>query len=103
MRRDTYNLERAAVSDYLFEDWTLRKLLWETRSLPELRARAAAMNVQYILARHDILFDYDRTSLVDDAKPRKENEAKLKIAKEFLLDPARVVKADNRFSLIKVY
>jgi hypothetical protein len=103
MRRDTYNLERAAVSDYLFEDWTLRKLLWETRSLPELRARAAAMNVQYVLARHDFLFDYDRTSLVDDAKPRKENEAKLKIAKEFLLDPARVVKADNRFSLIKVY
>jgi len=103
MRRDTYNLDRPAVSDYLFEDWTLRKLLWETRSLPELRARAAAMNVQYVVARHDFLFDYARTSLVDDAKPRAENEGKLKIAKEFLLDPARVVKADNRFSLIKVF
>jgi hypothetical protein len=103
MRRDTYNIDRPTFSDYLFEDWTLRKMLWEARSLSEFRAKAAAMNVQYVLARHDFLFDYDRSSLVDDAKPRAENEAKLKIAREFILDPSRVVKADNKFSLIKVY
>ena len=32
MRRDTYNLERPVVSDYLFEDWTLRQMVWESRS-----------------------------------------------------------------------
>ena len=103
MRRDTYNLERPYFSDYLFEDWTLRRLVWETRSAPELKARAAAMNIQYVLARHDFLFDYDRSPIVDDTKPRAENEAKLKMARELLLDPARTVKADARFSLVKVF
>jgi hypothetical protein len=103
MRRDTYNLERPFISDYLFEDWTLRKMLWESRNVQELRARAAAMNVQYVLARHDFLFDYDRTTIVDDSRPRSENEAKLKMAKEFLLDPARTVKSDEKFSLVKVF
>lgn len=103
MRRDTYNLERPYFSDYLFEDWTLRRLVWETRSATELKAKAAAMNIQYVLARHDFLFDYDRSPIVDDTKPRAENEAKLKMARELLLDPARTVKADARFSLVKVF
>lgn len=103
MRRDTYNLERPYFSDYLFEDWTLRRLVWESRSAPELKARAAAMNIQYVLSRHDFLFDYDRSPIVDDTKPRTENEAKLKMARELLLDPARTVKADARFSLVKVF
>lgn len=103
MRRDTYNIERPVFSDYLFEDWTLRKMVWDARSVQELRAKAATMNLQYVLARHDFLFDYDRSTLVDDKKPRAENEAKLKIAKDFILDPARTVKADDKFSLIKVF
>ncbi|MEP6946678.1 MAG: glycosyltransferase family 39 protein [Acidobacteriota bacterium] len=103
MRRDTYNIDRPVVSDYLFEDWTLRKLVWESRSVQELRAKAAAMNVQYVLTRYDFLFDYDRSTLVDDKMPRAENDAKLKIAKDFILDPARTVRADNKFSLIKVF
>ncbi len=103
MRRDTYNIERSVVSDYLFEDWTLRRLVWESRSVQELRAKAAAMNVQYVLTRYDFLFDYDKSTLVDDQKPRPENEAKLKIAKDFILDPARTVRADKKFSLIKVF
>lgn len=103
MRRDTYNLERPYFSDYLFEDWTLRRLVWEARSAEELKAKTAAMNVQYVLARHDFLFDYDRSPIVDDTKPRAENEAKLKMVRELLLDPARTVKADARFSLVKVF
>lgn len=103
MRRDTYHLDRPVVSDYLFEDWTLRKLLWESRSVQELKAKAAAMNVQYVLTRHDFLFDFDRSTLVDDAKPRAENEAKLKIAKEFILDKANTVHADEKFSLVKLF
>ncbi len=103
MRRDTYNLERPYFSDYLFEDWTLRRIVWESRSAPELKAKAAAMNVQFVLSRHDFLFDYDRSPVIDDTKPRAENEAKLKMARELLLDPARTVKADARFSLVKVF
>jgi hypothetical protein len=103
MRRDTYDLDRPAVSDYLFEDWTLRQMVWESRNTAELRAKIAPMNVEYILSRNDVLFDYDRSALVDDKKPRSENEAKLKMAREVLLDPAKTVKADNKFSLIKVF
>jgi hypothetical protein len=78
-------------------------MVWESRSVQELRAKAAAMNVQYVLTRYDFLFDYDKSTLVDDQKPRPENEAKLKIAKDFILDPARTVRADKKFSLIKVF
>jgi hypothetical protein len=103
MRRDTYNLDRPVVSDYLFEDWTLRKMIWESRNASELRAKASELGIQYVLTRHDFLFDYDKSTIVDDRKPRAENEAKLRMAKEFILDPARTVKADDRFSLIKVF
>ncbi|MBC7898579.1 MAG: glycosyltransferase family 39 protein [Saprospiraceae bacterium] len=102
MRRDTYNLDRPCISDYLFEDWTLRKMVWESRSASELKAKAAALGVQYVLVRHDFLFDYDRSTLVDDQKPRAENEAKLKIAKDFILDKANTVRADEKFSLVKL-
>ncbi len=103
MRRDTYNIERPVFSDYLFEDWTLRKMLWESSSAQEMRTKTAAMGIKYVLTRHDFLFDYDRSTLVDDKKPRAENEAKLKIAKDFVLDPANTIKADDKFSLIKVF
>lgn len=103
MRRDTYTLDRPVISDYLFEDWTLRKLVWESRSVQELKAKAAATGATYMLVRHDFLFDYDRTTLVDDSRPRAENEAKLKIAKEFILDKANTVAADERFSLVKLF
>lgn len=102
MRRDTYNIDRPVLSDYLFEDWTLRKLVWGSRNVDELRSKAASMNVQYVLARHDFLFDYDRSTLVDDKLPRGENQAKIDMAKQFLLDPQRTVKADSKFSLVKV-
>lgn len=103
MRRDTYNLDRPYFSDYLFEDWTLRNMVWESRNVEELKAKTAAMGVQYVLTRHDFLFDYDRSTLVDDKKPRAENEAKLKIAKELILDKANTIRADEKFSLIKVF
>ena len=103
MRRDTYNLDRPVFSDYLFEDWTLRQWVWEAKSAAELRERAKEKGITYLLTRHDFLFDYDRSTLVDDKKPRAENEAKLKIAKEFVLDKANTVHADERFSLVKLF
>lgn len=103
MRRDTYHLDRPYFSDYLFEDWTLRKMIWESRSSAELKAKAAAMGIQYVLARHDFMFDYDRSTIPDDTKPRAVNEEKLRLAKEFILDRDRTVRADGKFSLIKVF
>jgi len=103
MRRDTYNLNRPAVSDYLFEDWTLRNMVWEARTTADLKAKAASLGAQYVLTRHDFLFDYDRSTLVDDKRPRPENEAKLKMAKEFVLDPTGTVLSDKKFSLVKVF
>ncbi len=103
MRRDTYNIERTIFSDYLFEDWTLRKMLWESSSAQDMRVKTAAMGIKYVLTRHDFLFDYDRSTLVDDKKARAENEAKLKIAREFILDLANTIKADSKFSLVKVF
>jgi hypothetical protein len=103
MRRDTYNLERPYFSDYIFEDWTLKEMVSSSRNVEELRAKAAAMGIQYILARHDVLMDYARSVLVDDKKPRAENEAKLKMARDLIQDPARTVKSDKKFSLVKVF
>ena len=103
MRRDTYNLDRPYFADYLFEDWTLRQMVWDSRNVQELRAKAAAMGVQYVLTRHDFLFDYDRSTLVDDKKSRAENEAKLKVAKEFILEKTNTIRADEKFSLVKVF
>jgi hypothetical protein len=103
MRRDTYDLDRPVFSDYLFEDWTLRKMIWESQSVRELRTKTAAMGIKYVLTRHDFLFDYGRSTIVDDKKGRDQNEAKLRIAKDFILDPANTVRSDNKFSLIKVY
>jgi hypothetical protein len=102
MRRDTYNLERPVFSDYLFEDWTLRKMVWESRDVQDLRAKAAAMGVKYILARHDFLLDYDHSTIVDDKKPRGENETRVRMARDLVLDPANTIKVDSKFSLIKV-
>ena len=61
------------------------------------------MGVQFVMARVDFMFDYEHSSLVDDKRPRAENEAKLRMAREVLLDPSRTVKSDSRFSLIKVF
>lgn len=103
MRRDSYHLNRPYFSDYLFEDWTLRKLVWESASTQELKDKAKQSGFNYILTRHDFLFDYDRSTLVDDKKPRAENEAKLRIARDVLLDQANTVRADNKFSLVRIF
>jgi hypothetical protein len=103
MRRDTYNLDRPYFSDYIFEDWTLRNMVWESRNVQELRAKTAAMGIQYVLARHDVLLDRERSVLIDDKKPRQENEARLKMVRDLIDDPTRTIRSDKRFSLVKVF
>lgn len=103
MRRDSYHLQRPFFSDYLFEDWTFRQLLWEARSTSELRKKIAELGFSYVLIRHDFLLDFDKTPLLDMAKSKPENEAKLKMAREFILDKENGIRADQRFSLIKIF
>ena len=102
MRRDTYNIERPVFSDYLFEDWTFRKLLWESEDANELRAKARALGVTYVIARHDFLLDSAQTTIFDDKKSRSENEAKLRVAKEFLLETSCFGKSNSKFSFVSV-
>lgn len=99
MRRDTYHLERAYVSDYFFEDYTLRRWAEHARSPAELTARARGAGITHILVRHDILLDYARSVLVDDARPREENLARLRLVRAFLVDGTTVLRADGKFLL----
>lgn len=101
-RRDTYHIDRPVVSDYLFEDWTLREMAWGARNTAELKAMAASLGVKYILARHDFLLDPQRSTLIDDRK-RAESETRIRMVRELLLDPQRVVRSDEKFSLVKVF
>lgn len=99
VRRDTYYLERPYVGDYLFEDYTFSRWVAETGSAAELRARARAAGITHVLVRHDLLFDPARSPLVDDARPAVENRARLARARAFLVDEARVLRADPKFLL----
>ncbi len=102
MRRDSYNLERPYFSDYMFEDWTLKKLVLESKTADEVRKKAKEMGVNYVLTRHDSLLDYKISVIVDDQKSKPENMEKLKITEDFIFDKANQIKSDKRFSLIKI-
>jgi hypothetical protein len=102
MRRDSYNIERPYFSDYMFEDWTLKKLVLESKTADEVRKKAKEMGVNYVLTRHDSLLDYKISVIVDDLKPKQENLDKLKITEDFIFDKANQIRADKRFSLVKI-
>jgi hypothetical protein len=102
MRRDSYHLDRAYFADYLFEDWTLKKLVEESRDSNDLRKKARALGITHILTRHDFLLDYRRTSIVDEKRPESENRAKLKITGDFVLDKSNTMLANEKFSLVKL-
>jgi len=102
MRRDTYHVERPVFSDYLFEDWTFRKLVWQSKNREELRSRIVEMGIRNVLVRHDFLLDPAKTTIFEDKKSPTENDAKLRIAREFVLDKDCAFKMDSKFSLISV-
>lgn len=103
MRRDSYLIEKPYFSDYMFEDWTLKQMSEESNSVAELRAKAKQLGITHILARHDFLLDFDK-SVVVDPKIRNdiENRKKLQMVKDFILDGNNTLKADKRFSLVKL-
>jgi hypothetical protein len=100
MRRDTYHLERAAFSDFIFEDYTLTRYVREAASAEDIRARVRAAGITHLLVRHDILFDYARSPIVDERRPREENVAKLELMRAFFTQGTRLLKGDARFWLI---
>jgi len=102
MRRDTYHLERPYFSDFIFEDWTLRQWVRAARDADEVRTRTRAAGISHVLVRHDLLFDYDRSPIVDDRRPRGENLAKLDLMAGFFRESGRLMRGDQRFWLIEL-
>ena len=102
MRRDTYHLERPYVGDYLFEDYTLRQWIAAARTGVDVQRRARAAGITHVLIRHDILFDYAQSPLVDDRLPRADNLAGIERLRSFLADGTRVLRADRKFALVEL-
>lgn len=103
MRRDSYLIEKPYFSDYMFEDWTLKQMSEESNSVAELREKAKKLGVTHILARHDFLLDFNKSVVVDPQKRSdEENRKKLQMVKDFILDGNNTLKADKRFSLVKL-
>lgn len=100
MRNDTVHLQRDYFADYIFEDYTITKLVKESANVSELRAKVKAMGITHILLRQDVIFDYARTPLVDDRKPEAENQAKLQLLKAFLHEGTQVIKGDAKYLLV---
>jgi hypothetical protein len=46
--------------------YTLTRDVRDARSADALRARAQAAGITHLLVRHDVLFDYARSPIVDD-------------------------------------
>lgn len=102
MRRDSYHIEKPIFSDYLFEDWTLKKMVEDSRDINELRRKAKQMGITHVLTRHDFLLDYKQSVIVDDKRAETENRAKLKMTEDFVLDKSNAIQADKKFSLVKL-
>ncbi len=102
MRRDTYHLDRPYFSDFVFEDYTLARWVREARDAGDIRARARAAGITHLLVRHDVLFDYGRSPVVDDRRPRRDNLAKLELLARFLRDGTRLIRGDRKFWLIEL-
>lgn len=102
MRNDAVHLERDFFADYVFEDYTITKLVQQSANLSDLRTRVQAMGITHVLLRHDVLLDYQRTPLVDERKSEAENQAKLALLKSFLTEGTKVLKSDGKFMLVQL-
>jgi hypothetical protein len=101
MRGDTYYLERPYFFDFRIEHYTLMRLVRSSNTIEELRQRVHDLGITHVLARTDLLLDYAASPIVDDARPREENQRKLHLLQEFLLG-GEILKRDDHFVLFKV-
>jgi hypothetical protein len=102
MRCDTVHLQRAFVSDYVFEDYTLTQMVRAARDAGQLRERVRAAGVTHILIRHDVLLDYARSPIVDERRAEEENRFRLGLLKSLLAEEARVIRSDARYALVEL-
>ncbi|HSF02619.1 MAG TPA: hypothetical protein VLA62_06395, partial [Solirubrobacterales bacterium] len=102
MRRDSYHLERPYFSDFIFEDYTLTRYVRSASTVEDIRARVRADGITHLLVRHDLLFDYRRSPIVDERRPREDNVAKLELLAAFLSRDTRLLKGDHKFWLIEL-
>jgi hypothetical protein len=102
MRNDTVHFERDYFADYIFEDYTIAKLVREAANVAVLRAQVKDLGITHVLLRHDVLFDYARTPIVDERKSAAENEGKLQLLKSFLEDGTKIIKRDAKFLLVEL-
>jgi hypothetical protein len=100
--RDTYHLERPYFADYLFGAYTISQWVREANDADELRARARARGLTYVLVRHDTLLDPARSPVVDDAAPADVNRARLERLLGFLTQGTRLVQGGAKFWLIEL-
>jgi 4-amino-4-deoxy-L-arabinose transferase-like glycosyltransferase len=101
-RRDTYYLDRPYFADFMFEDYTLKQWVQAARDPEELRIRARQAGITHVLVRHDILFNYERSTIVDDRLNREENLARLRLMRAFFTEGTRMIRVDQRFWLIEL-
>jgi hypothetical protein len=101
MRGDTYYLDRPYFFDFRIEHYTLMQLVRSSDSIAELNQQVRSRGISYVLARTDLLLDYATSPIVDDTRPREENERKLRLLRQFLLG-SEVLKRDDHFVLFKV-
>jgi hypothetical protein len=101
-RRDTYHLERPYFADYLFGTYTVAQWVRETRDGAELRARAREHGITHVLIRHDALFSYASSAIVNDARPPAVNRARLERLRVFLFQGTRVLQGGPKFLLVEL-
>ena len=102
MRRDTYHLDRSYFSDFVFEDHSLTRYVRAAKSAEEIRTRMHASGITHLLVRHDQLFDYARSPIVDDHESREHNLAKLQLMAAFFQEGTRLIRGDGKFWLIEL-
>ena len=102
MRRDTYHLDRPHFSDFVFEDYSLTRYVRAAKSAEEIRTRMRADGITHLLVRHDQLFDYARSPIVDDHQSREHNLAKLRLMAAFFQEGTRLIRGDGKFWLIEL-
>jgi len=102
MRRDTYHLDRAYFSDFVFEDYTFGRYLREAREVADLHARIRREGITHLLVRHDVLLDYARSPIVDERQSREHNLARIELLRSLLRDRARLIRSDAKFLLAEL-
>jgi hypothetical protein len=84
--------------------YTLTRDVRDARSADALTgARAGSRTgITHLLVRHDVLFDYARSPIVDDRQPREHNLAKLRLLLAFVQNGARLLRGDEKVWLIEL-